>query len=110
MAYRQLSSGESYQIAALGQQGCSGAAIADALGRHRSTIQRELTRNRTPYDLAYRPNMAVEMTNGRRCRSRRNARYGPADFAPIARLLQEYWSPAQIVGRSRRAGLAVMSH
>src|SRR5581483_4429810 len=110
MAYRQLSSGERYQIAVLRQQGCSTPVIAGALRRHRSTIHRELRRNQTPYDLAYRPNMAVEMTNGRRRRSRRNARYGPADFAPIARRLQEYWSPAQIVGRSRREGLAIMSH
>ena len=91
-------------------QDMSVAAIAIALGRHRSTIYRELVRNRTPYDGAYRPSVAIEQTNGRRRRSRRNARYGPADFRPIARLLRRDWSPEQIVGRRRRLGRPVMSH
>jgi IS30 family transposase len=110
MVYRQLSTGERYQIAALRQQGLSVSAIALALARHRSTIYREVSRNATPYDGAYRPNMAVEMTSGRRSRSRRNARYGRRDFAPVKRLLRKRWSPEQIVGRRRRLGLPVMSH
>lgn len=110
MVYRQLTTGERYQIAALRQQGLTASAIARALGRHHSTIYREVARNATPYDGAYRPNMAVEMTSGRRSRSRRNAQYGRRDFVPIARLLRKRWSPEQIVGRRRRLGLPVMSH
>src|SRR5690349_18172540 len=110
MVYRQLTTGERYQIAALRQQGLTASAIARALGRHHSTIYRKVARNATPYDGAYRPNMAVEMTSGRRSRSRRNAQYGRRDFVPIARLLRKRWSPEQIVGRRRRLGLPVMSH
>ena len=110
MVYRQLGTEERYQISVLRHHGLSSPEIAAALGRHRCTIAREVLRNATPYDGAYRPNMAVEMTNGRRSRSRRNARYGPAHFAPIEVLLRQDWSPAQIVGRDRRAGLSVMSH
>ena len=110
MAYRQLSTEERYQIAALRSQGLTSSQIAAALGRHPGTIAREVMRNATPYDGAYRPNMAVEMTNGRRSRSRRNARYGPDDFAPIEALLEQLWSPEQIVGRRRREGIPVMSH
>ena len=36
--YRQLTSGERYALSALRKQGCNQAAIARALGRHRSTI------------------------------------------------------------------------
>lgn len=54
--------------------------------------------------------MAVEMTSGRRRRSRRNARYGPAHFAPVEVLLRQDWSPEQIFGRRKREGLPVMSH
>jgi IS30 family transposase len=110
MTYRQLTTEERYQIAARRQQGCNAAEIARGLGRHRSTIAREVKRNATPYDGAYRPNMAMEMTNGRRSRSRRNSRYGPVDFAPIEVLLACDWSPEQIVGRRRCEGLRVMSH
>jgi IS30 family transposase len=97
-------------IAALRQQRRPVSEIAEELGRHRSTIYREVKRNGTPHDGAYRPSMAVEMTNGRRSRSRRNARYGAADFVIIERRLREEWSPEQIVGRHRRQGLPVMSH
>lgn len=110
MAYRQLSTEERYQIAALRQAGCSNPEIAALLGRHRCTIGREVKRNATPYDGAYRPHGAVEMTNGRRRRSRRNARYGPSHFKLVIRLLKRRWSPEQIVGRLRRFGLSVMSH
>ena len=110
MAYRQLTTEERYQIAALRSHGLSSPQIAAVLGRHRCTIAREVKRNATPYDGAYRPNMAAEMTSARRRRSRRNARYSAADFAAVAALLRERWSPAQIVGRLRREGRPVMSH
>src|ERR1051326_1446266 len=110
MAYRQLSTEERYHIAALRQQGRSARTIAPELGRHHSTISREVKRNATPYDGAYRPSFAKEMTSGRRRRSRRNARYGPKDFAPIEALLEQQWSPEQIVGRRRMLGLQTMSH
>lgn len=97
-------------IAARRQQRRPVPEIAEELGRHRSTIYREVKRNCTPYDGAYRPSMAVEMTNGRRSRSRRNARYGPADYVVIEQRLREEWSPEQIVGRHRREGRPVMSH
>jgi IS30 family transposase len=110
MAYRQLSTEERYQIAALRRQGLTSREIARALRRHPATISREVKRNATPHDGAYRPSCAVEMTSGRRRRSRRNARYGPGDFAPIAALLKQRWSPEQIVGRRRLLGQPVMSH
>jgi transposase, IS30 family len=110
VTYKQLTSEERYNIAAMRQQGCSAAATGVALGRHPSTIYRELKRNGTPYDGAYRPSMAIEMTNGRRRRSRRNARYGPRHFRRIETLLRRDWSPAQVVGSIRRNGRHVMSH
>jgi IS30 family transposase len=91
-------------------QGLRPPAIAHELGRHRSTVNREVARNGSAYDGAYRPDAAIEHTNGRRSRSRRNARYGPPQFAAVERLLREDWSPEQIVGRCRLERLPVMSH
>lgn len=110
MTYRQLSTEERYTIGAMRQRGCGPVEIARELGRHRSTIDREVERNRSTYDGAYRARWAVEKTNGRRRRSRRNARYGPVQFAPIETLLREDFSPEQIVGRARLEGQPVMSH
>ena len=110
MAYHQLSKEERYMIGALRVRGGGACEIARELKRHRSTIWREVKRNRSRYDGAYRARWAVEKTNGRRRRSRRNQRYGPAHFASIERLLREDFSPEQIVGRLRLEGVRVMSH
>ena len=91
-------------------RGHRAAEIARELKRHPSTIYREVGRNCSSYDGAYRPMCAVEKTNGRRRRSRRNRRYTAEHFAPIERMLREDLSPEQIVGRLRLEGVKAMSH
>lgn len=108
--YQQLSTEERYTIAAMRGQRHSIPEIATALRRPPSTIRREIKRNCCVHDGCYRARFAVQKANGRRRRSRRNARYGPVDFVPIEALLRQSWSPEQIVGRFRREGLPVMSH
>lgn len=110
MGYRQLSTEERYTIGAMRQRGCGVVEIARELNRHRSTIWNEVRRNRSTYDGAYRARWAVEKTNGRRRRSRRNKRYGAAQFAPVESLLRQDFSPEQIVGRARLEGRPVMCH
>lgn len=110
MAYRQLSTEERYTIAAMRAQRRAIAEIAVALGRHRSTIHREVRRNCCAHDSFYRAMFAVQKASGRRRRSRRNARYTAKHFRPIAKLLKRRWSPEQIVGRRRLLRLPVMSH
>ena len=58
MMYRQITFEERYSIALLRRQEWPPAAIARALGRHRSTIVRELRRNGTRHDGWYRPQLA----------------------------------------------------
>src|SRR5919112_1936183 len=104
MTYHQLTSEERYMLAALRRQGCNQSEIARALGRHRSTVCRELRRNSTRADGRYRAFTAQERTNGRRSRSRRNQRFTPADFALVDELLGRQWSPEQVSGRLRSEG------
>ena len=75
MTYRQLTPEERYMLAALRRQGCNQSEIARSLGRHRSTVCREVRRNSTRADGHYRAFTAQERTNGRRSRSRRNQRF-----------------------------------
>ena len=110
MTYRQLSPEERYMLAALRRQGYNQSQIARALGRHRSTVGRELRRNSTRADGRYRASTAQERTNGRRSRSRRNSRFGAEDFAVIDELLCRQWSPEQIAGHLARQGLLAISH
>jgi IS30 family transposase len=110
MTYRQLSPEERYMLAALRRQGLNQAEIARTLGRHRSTVCREVRRNSTRADGHYRPFTAQERTNGRRSRSRRNLRFSAEDFALIDELLCRQWSPEQVAGYLRRAGRLSISH
>jgi IS30 family transposase len=110
MTYRQLTPEERYMLAALRRQGLSQADIARALGRHRSTVCRELGRNSTRADGRYRASTAQERTSGRRSRARRNRRFSAHDFARIEELLRRQWSPEQVAGYLRRTGQLSISH
>lgn len=110
MTYHQLTSGERYMLAALRRQGLSQAELARPLGRHRSTVCREVRRNSTRADGHYRAFTAQERTNGRRSRSRRNNRFTARDFALIDELLCRRWSPEQVAGHLARSGQLPVSH
>jgi IS30 family transposase len=110
MTYRQLTPEERYMLAALRRQGLNQAEIARALGRHRSTVCREVRRNSTRADGHYRAFTAQERTNGRRSRSRRNSHFTAEDFALVDELLRRQWSPEQVAGHLARTGRLSISH
>ena len=58
MTYRQITYQERYTLGLLRRQGLSPAAIARILGRHRSSVSREICRNRSNSDGTYRPQLA----------------------------------------------------
>jgi IS30 family transposase len=99
--YTQITAAERYTLGLLRQHGYTAAAIARMLGRHRSTISREVRRNATRYDRGYRPQLADWYARSRRSRSRRNQRFVAADWAHVHIKLRERWSPEQIAGRFR---------
>ena len=109
MKYHQLTSEERYALSALRKQGCSQAEVARVLGRHRSTISRELKRN-SRKDGGYRPFTACERARARLTRSRRNWQFSEREWALVRQKLHEYWSPEQISGRFRRDRVLRISH
>jgi IS30 family transposase len=107
--YRQITSAERYSLGLLRQRGLSPAAIARFLGRHRSTITRELRRN-SRADGFYRPSVAEGRARARRSHARRNQHFTPADWALVEQLLARQWSPEQIAGHGRRTHGLRISH
>ena len=110
MTYHQITYEERYTVGLLRQRGLAAAAIARVLGRHRSTIGREVRRNGTPRDGCYRPQLAEWYACGRRSRSRRNQRFSASDWERIQTLLREDWSPEQVAGRLRLDQELAISH
>jgi IS30 family transposase len=106
MKYKQLTPEDRYIISHLKLQGFNQTEIACQMGRHRSTISRELARNSCwVTDGAYRPLKAQRRTRNRRSKSRRNLHYTHADFTLIRQLLRLKYSPKQVVGHIRRFNL-----
>lgn len=108
--YHQLTLEERSVIGHLRHRGKSSSEIARQLGRHRSTICREVKRNITHYDGAYRAYRAQKYANGRRRRSRSHGHYTAADYQLVRKYLKQAWSPEQIHGYFTRAGIRMMSH
>ena len=108
--YHQITAGERYALMVLQKQGLCPAAMARALGRHRSSITRELVRNATNHDGYYRPQLADWYARGRRSRSRRNTQFTARAWQFVRFLLKEDWSPEQIAGWLQRFRILSISH
>ena len=94
--YTQLTQNERYQIYALLKAQQSQADIARILGRHRSTISREINRNTG--QCGYRPIQAHKRARQRQA-ARHRQRFAGAYWPSVEVLLRQRWSPAQIAGR-----------
>ncbi len=109
MKYHQLTYEERYLIARLRVQRLSIPQIAVVLGRHRSTVWREINRNLTNSG-RYQVAEAQSNTNGRRRRSRRNKQFSEKQFKLVTHLLKKKWSPDQIAQVLKIRGSLNISH
>lgn len=107
--YSQITADERYTLGLLRRLGLRSADIARALGRHRSTIGRELARN-SRLDGSYRPAVAQANAGARRLRSRRGERFTPEEFTLVIERLVLKWSPEQIAAVFRQSGVLQISH
>lgn len=101
--YCQISYRERLRLYRGLRAGQSVSQLAEELGRHRSTIYREVRRNGSGI-LGYLPDRAARRARGRRCR-------GPSKILSDMKLrlyvedaLLLGWSPEQIAGRMKREG------
>jgi len=95
-SYTQLTQEQRYQIQALMKAGLNQSEIAAIVGVHKSTISRELGRNRGLR--GYRPQQAHKLALGRR-QGKAAPRIGEAIWQQVEALIREEWSPEQVAGR-----------
>lgn len=108
MRYNQLTSEERYTISSYRKMGLTVSLIAMEMGRHRSTIYREIKRHIRQG--SYRPSWAVTRALVKRSKARRGFQYSYEDLEIVERLLESKWSPEQISGGLKRSDLLSISH
>jgi IS30 family transposase len=104
--YTQLTSEQRYQIYVLVKMKHSQTEIAQLLKVNKSTVSRELSRNKG--GRGYRAKQAHEKALARRCKVR--PRIDEATWKTVDEKLQEDWSPEQISGWLKRWGGPRVSH
>lgn len=110
--YAQLGPKERDQIFLLKKKRFTNSAIADKLGRSKTTIGRELRRNVHRRFHQYLPDTAQRKADKRKMMSRKT-RYVAKDSKlkeKITMLLEEGWSPDLIAGRLKRMKLPYLNH
>ncbi len=103
MKYNQLTQEQRYQIYALEKMEHSKAQIAKVLGVNRSTIYREVKRNRGAR--GYRAKQAHQLAVARSKKT--VSRISSSDWKLIEEKLRQEWSPEQVAGQLRKEGLQV---
>lgn len=98
--YKHLSSEERDKIAVLRARGCSYGSIARAIDRDKTTVFRELNRNRSPVYNVYLPHKADGRAKGRKSRSGKRQRLKNRIIRRyVIAKLKRGWSPEQISGK-----------
>lgn len=110
MTYAQITPEERYIISAMKRSGSSIADIASAIHKSRSSIYRELKRNRKPKGIKeYNPLRANERCNERRRNSRKKSWFSDSQWKSIEEMILDDWSPEQISSVLKKKGLMNIS-
>jgi IS30 family transposase len=107
MSYTQLTHGQRYQIYILLKAGHNQTEIAALVACHKSTISRELRRNRGRK--GYRDQQADYLARARRWQAH-EPRITPQTWQRVELLLLQQWSPEQIAGRLQLEQQPAVSH
>ena len=94
--YHQLTQEQRYQISALKKTTATLTRMAEIIGVHKSTISRELKRNKGKR--GYRPKQAHRFTLERR-KAKAKKRISKETWLQIEELLRQEWSPEQVSNR-----------
>lgn len=106
--YTQLTRGKRYQIRALLKAGFSQSEMAFCLGVHKSTISREIRRNRGRK--GYRPRQAHEKALARRYAAAKRIKMTPVMIELVDHYICQDFSPEQVSGYLAREHRMKISH
>ena len=99
-----------YAISVMLQSGSTQTSIAQALGRSKSVISREINRNRDGRSNKYTSDLAQRKCENRHKIKKKHIKLTSEMRTYIIQKLEEKLSPEQIVGFSHRHGIECVSH
>lgn len=106
---KHLTKEQRYVISTLYKLGISQKVIAEEIGVHKSTISRELQRNKSKRG-SYNPEQAHTFANERKERFSYNRKFTPNVEKRVRSYIEEeQWSPEEIVGYCKKHGLEMVS-
>jgi transposase, IS30 family len=106
--YKQLTSGQRYQIYGLKQAGLNQTRIAQKMGVDKSTISREFRRNKG--QRGWRPKQAQSLRDERKQACINGKQFSSESWAEVERLIREDLSPEQAANRLKLEGELQISH
>ncbi len=106
--YSQLTQEQRYHIYGLQKARNSQTSIAELVGVHKSTISREVRRNRG--DRGYRPQQAHQRALDKRHHAEKHIKFTPELKKIVTEKILLDWSPDQISGYLRKEGVTGISH
>lgn len=105
MGYKQISKEERIKINTLLKVGCTVTQISSQLERAKSTVSREINRNKDPVSGVYSYSLANQQAVAKRkSANKKRAKITGEVAIIILENLKQDWSPQQITGRMRLKG------
>jgi len=108
MSHRQINQEDRLTINRMRVEKYTSREIAAAIGKHHSSICREIRRNRTISD-EYQPLRAAGQARARAKRSRKKAMFGRDIWSRVDNLIRMEWAPEQIALIFREASISRVS-
>jgi IS30 family transposase len=107
---KHITQEQRYTISVLLESGKTQTEIAKIIGKHKSSISREITRNSDQRNLKYKSDLAQRKCKGRHSEKKKSTRLTSEISEYIDEKLSCKYSPEQIVGRARLEHTAIVSH
>jgi IS30 family transposase len=107
---KHITQEQRYTISVLLKKGKSRSEIADIIGKHRSSVAREIKRNADRRNQEYRAGLAQRKCLERHLEKPKRIQFTDTVKSYVGEKLQARFSPEQIVGRAALDGLDMVSH
>lgn len=107
---KHITKEQRYTIATMKENGYRNSEIAKAIGKHKSSIGRELKRNNDKRSGACKAVLAQRKADERKQDKPKCIRFTPEMKAYVDTKIKEDWSPEEISGRAKLEGKDCVSH